>query len=306
VRIRALIYALSQELFGAALQLRDFPVLKGLRILGLTDSECYANRLAEKFDYKNTYFDREPRLDIADITGQQEASFDLLIASEVFEHVRPPFERVLENASRLLRPEGVLLLSMPYEEDEWPSREHFPQFADAGLAQLRSGLVLVNRTAEGELQVFDNLVFHGGLGFSLEMRFLNESALRTALIGAGFTALEFHGQNYASFGIRHQGPWSLPIAARKRPFELQAPLRAELMQQFGALSEDLRSQESDAKRLRVELEKQTVWAHDLEGELEKRTKWALELDAQRKTLESELGALRASWWSKLGRKLRLV
>ena len=306
VRIRALMYALSQELFGAALELRNFPILKGLRALGLTDSECYANRLAEKFDYKNTFFDREPKLDISDITGQPEASVDLMIASEVFEHVRPPLERVLENAARLLRPDGVLLMSIPYAENDWPPLEHFPKFADAGLAQLQSGPVLVNRTAEGELQVFDNLVFHGGNGFCLEMRCLNESALRSALAAAGFTALEFYGHNDARFGIRHQGPWSLPIAARKRPFELKAPLRAELMQQFGALSEDLRDRTWEAQRLRTELEKQTVRAQDLESELEKRTQWALEQDAQRRSLELDLRMLRERLWSRLGRWLRVA
>ena len=87
VRIRALVYALSMELFGAPLQLPDFPVLKGLRSFGMTDSESYASRLAEKFDYKNTFFDREPKLDITNINASEEGVFDLLISSEVFEHV---------------------------------------------------------------------------------------------------------------------------------------------------------------------------------------------------------------------------
>src|SRR5438270_6461431 len=63
VRLRALIHLLSMELFGRTLVLADFPKLKAIRGLGMTDKECYASILAEKFDYTNTHYDREPRLD---------------------------------------------------------------------------------------------------------------------------------------------------------------------------------------------------------------------------------------------------
>jgi len=376
VRIRALLYALSQELFGTPLQLRDFPVLKGLRCVGMTDSDSYAKTLAKKFDYKNTFFDRQPRLDITDSGAFDEDAVDVLISSEVFEHVHPPLEKAFENAFRLLRANGILLITMPYHLDDWPSLEHFPQLADAGMAQLRGGPVLVNRTAEGELQVFDNLVFHGGPGSTLEMRMLNESALRRALLDAGFSELHFYAEDYAPFGIRNAGSWSLPLAARKQRFELTPPLRTELLQQFGELhvtlrrvTEKIAQLETDIhrahienrelytdliartewaatldrevhehraaiKRLQAEFEDRTSWAHTLERELadcttsiakletevegrtkwaldlqsqfEERTRWALELDSRAKQLETELSALRTSWWTRLGRRLRLL
>ena len=62
LRTRALIGALSMELFGIQLSLADFPRVKSWRGLGTSDSREYAKRLAEVFDYRNTFYDREPRL----------------------------------------------------------------------------------------------------------------------------------------------------------------------------------------------------------------------------------------------------
>src|SRR5437764_1428180 len=63
VRMRALLRALSLELFGVPLTLPQFPRVKSLRGLGTSDSAKYADALAAKLDYRNTYYDREPRLD---------------------------------------------------------------------------------------------------------------------------------------------------------------------------------------------------------------------------------------------------
>ena len=54
VRVRALIHLLSLELFGRSFPLVEFPELKAIRALGMTDKEGYARLLAVKFDYTNT------------------------------------------------------------------------------------------------------------------------------------------------------------------------------------------------------------------------------------------------------------
>jgi hypothetical protein len=55
LRLRSLIALLSQEIFGVALALPEFPTLKGIRGIGMSDSPELAKRLAEKFDYINTF-----------------------------------------------------------------------------------------------------------------------------------------------------------------------------------------------------------------------------------------------------------
>ena len=66
VRLRSLIALLSREIFGIELALPDFPVLKGVRGIGMSDPPELAQRLAEKFEYTNTFYHQEPRLDIVD------------------------------------------------------------------------------------------------------------------------------------------------------------------------------------------------------------------------------------------------
>jgi hypothetical protein len=56
-------HSLTRDLWDGLANLR-FPVLKGIRGLGMSDSLDYAQTLAEKFDYPNTYYDREPKFDI--------------------------------------------------------------------------------------------------------------------------------------------------------------------------------------------------------------------------------------------------
>jgi SAM-dependent methyltransferase len=363
VRIRSLVNAISLELFGVPLPLPDFPVLKGLRGIGMTDSACYAQVLEQNFDYRNTFYDQEPKLDISDIDGQPEGKLDFLISSEVFEHVRPPLEDSLRNAFRLLRPNGVLIFTMPWGPDSGPPpKEHFPSLSDYGLAQLQSGPVLVNRTAQGELQVFDNLIFHLAATPALEMRRITAAEVRRVFTAAGFTELRFFTEDYPAFGIRQMESWSLPVAARKKPFTFDQNVRAELLSQFGALRNSLRVQwatnrqqerentelvswahslegelraerqrtgeleleverriewarslEQELERCRAwggglvkDVESRTLWAQDLDRQLEDRTKWAAHLEALLKRLETDLGALRATFWNRLGRLLRFV
>lgn len=279
VRLRSMMYVLSMELFGVPLPLPDFPVLKSLRGWGMTDPESCARILAEKLDYTNTYFDREPKLDITDLGDRPGGTVDFLISSEVFEHVRPPVETAFQNACRLLRPHGVLILTVPYGPAGAPL-EHFPQLSDYGVLQLRGGAVLVNRTAGGELQVFDQLVFHGGSGSTLEMRVLTEEALRSALLGAGFRELKFYGDNYPPFGICHSETWSLPLAARKQPFVVGEAARQELMEHFARLQQRAQRAEQRIGELQAEVDALAAWGHQLEQDAAARSEWARGLERQ--------------------------
>jgi len=114
VRTRGLMAALSIELFGMAMTLPDFPRVKSLRGLGTTDAPQYAKRLAEVFDYRNTYFDREPRFDLSAVP-EESGKYDFLISSDVFEHVRHPVDQAFRNAYQMLKPNGVLVFTVPYE-----------------------------------------------------------------------------------------------------------------------------------------------------------------------------------------------
>src|SRR5205807_5938546 len=55
VRLRAIIQILSLELFGRSLSISEFPESRDIVGLGISDRESYAEGLARKFNYINTY-----------------------------------------------------------------------------------------------------------------------------------------------------------------------------------------------------------------------------------------------------------
>jgi SAM-dependent methyltransferase len=246
VRTRGLIHALSMEIFGTSLALPDFPRVKSLRGLGTSDSSQYADRLAAKLDYRNTFHNREPRFDVADPGPEHTGQYDFLISSEVLEHVVPPALGAFENVYRTLKPHGVLVFTVPYSL-ELTMAEHFPELHEFGLTQLGGRVHLVNRSLDGKVQVFDNLVFHrDGSGASLEMREFNESGLKELLTGAGFQSVRVYTEDYAAFGIVNSESWSLPIVARKGDFAFPVDAAREVVEQYREARQKL---DEEMKRL---------------------------------------------------------
>ncbi len=240
VRLRGMLRALSQELFGLDLTLPEFPRVKSLRGLGLSDADSCAERLAQKFDYRNTYFHREPFLDITQVSEAESGQYDFVLASEVFEHVPPPAERAFENAFRLLRDGGVLVFTVPYSLEP-ATAEHFPELGEHGLTWVGDRLVLVNRTPTGELQVFEDLVFHLGFGEpALEMREFSQCALQAMLRAAGFGEVRISSEPCPAYGIENREAWSLPITARKGRAGLSREAARELIEESRVLERRLR------------------------------------------------------------------
>lgn len=205
------------ELFGASLALPDFPARPDLIGLGLTDWEGYAAPLAGTLGYTNTYLHQAPQLDITAVDRGRAGSLDFLIASDVFEHVEPPAAVAFDNARLLLRPGGVLLFTVPYlpSSAATETKEHFPDLYQYRLVRQPDGaMILENTTREGAVTVYQDLVFHGGDGFTLEMRVFAEEALVKEFHRAGFRTVTIYHEPNFTHGIYHAEAWSLPIAAR--------------------------------------------------------------------------------------------
>jgi len=215
LRKRALMWILSQRLFGHVMPLPAFPQCADLYGIGMSDSYNYALMLAKKFSYTNTFYHTEPRLDITDIPLDWENHYDFLISTEVFEHIPQPVDRAFYNAFRLLKPGGILIFSVPYKKTG-ATEEHFPELFDYRIEERDGQQVLVNTTEQGMVQEFTDLKFHGGDGFTLEMRLFSAPHLLSLLQQAGFEDIVIHRESDPEFGVQWGDiDWSLPISARK-------------------------------------------------------------------------------------------
>jgi len=327
VRLRALIALLSEEIFGVLLTLPEFPVLKGIRGIGMSDAPDLAERLAGKFDYTNTFYHQAPRFDVTHPDPNDFGRYDFILTSEVMEHVPPPVEQAFANLFRLLKPDGLLVMTTPYTLDG-KTKEHFPELRDFTLAQLGGETVLVNRRRDGSVEVFDNLVFHGGPGSTVEMRVFTEGSLRELLLGAGFSSVRVAFEDLPEFGVELAEKWSLPMVARKGTFH---PPSAELARGYrdarrmaAHLEDQLARLHADYERYVAhheawhaetmrELEERLEWGTRLDRELTARTEWAQSLDRENADLKQRLEAswaeqarLKARRWLRLGRRLGAI
>lgn len=213
VRFRSIVQLLVRELFGEDIALPRLAPHREIRGIGLTDSGTYAAPLAARFDYTNTRFDGEPHLDITDVPAALAGKHRFVISSDVFEHVAPPVHRAFQGARRLLADDGILVLTVPFSLAP-ANVEHFPELYDYRIEGAGEGAVLHNVTRDGRRQRFDRLVFHGGVGATLEMREFSRDGIARELAAAGFSRIRFCEEPCPRFGIVWQLPWSIPVVAR--------------------------------------------------------------------------------------------
>ncbi len=198
VRHRSVIYLLTKYLSGRPQVLRRIPPL-GFRGIGLSCSSIYAPYLEEKFEYVNTFFDREPYLDINNPFGYED--LDFVISSDVFEHTFPPAIAAFQGSNRILNERGFLFLTLPYSRNE-RTTEHYPECVSYREVNLESGKKAVELTLrDGSTTVDEKPVWHGGQGNTLEMRVYARSHLLQCLKDASFKILEEFPYGAPSFGI---------------------------------------------------------------------------------------------------------
>ena len=213
VRMRAAIAALSLGLYGRVYDIDHFPRRPRLRGLGMSDWDGYAMRLRRVLDYKNTHVERRPKLDITAIPRGERGRNDFLISIDVFEHVPPSVARAFDGAAALLKPGGVLVLSVPYTLDD-RTVEHFPSLHNYRITEHRGIRRLVNRRPDGRTEVFDDLSFHGGRGITLEMRVFSKRDVEEQLRVAGFGEITIV-DDMPEFGIIYDNPCSRTFIARR-------------------------------------------------------------------------------------------
>lgn len=200
VRIRALIRAIGMELFASAEPATAWPQGDSRRGLGFSDPELYSAHLSRSTRYTNSWFHAEPYRDVLDVSTFGGETFDYVVCSEVLEHVNQPIERAIDNLFAILRPGGVLFLTVPARDGE--SVEHFPALRSYDVATDESGdWVMSGTTAAGAPYRATGLIFHGGPGSVVEMRVCGRASLHRALARSGFVEVTEILEEDAAIGL---------------------------------------------------------------------------------------------------------
>jgi len=232
-RFRSIIHALSVELFGQSLPIQEFPLRPDIEGIGFSDSSEYPRHLPTKLGYRNTWFHKEPRLDITSPSAREFGQFDFVLCSEVMEHIQQPVAPAFRNLFHLLKPGGVLIFSVPTFDE--PTIEHFPRLHDYRIIEYQGVRHLENTTVHGVRERFDNLVFHGGPGAALEMRLFGREDVEQHLRDAGLTSLRYFTEPVPQFGIvrnhlyngqflgMESPPWSARRPAEAGPVDIMKP-----------------------------------------------------------------------------------
>jgi hypothetical protein len=214
VRMRSVMYAISLALLGKGVILPEFPFMPHVRAIGLSDWDGYALPLANKINYKNTYYHQEPKLDIMSIDPLLSNTVDILISSDVFEHVAPPVQVAFRNSYELLCSGGKLILTVPYTLSD-DTIEHFPNMYKHQIRNDNGKYVVDNITRDGKVEIYEDLTFHGGDGNTLEMRIFSLSILLGMLSDVGFKDIMILQEPVFEYGIYFKDHLSLPVLATK-------------------------------------------------------------------------------------------
>jgi SAM-dependent methyltransferase len=303
VRYRSIVHLLTSELFGRSMTLLEVPTIKQVRGLGLTDWWGYDGVLSDRFTYTNTFYEREPRMDIMHPGPEHTGQYDFIISSEVFEHVHPPVEEAFANVVRLLKPNGFFILTVPYVAGEEVTVEHYPSLNDYKIVEIEGEFILVNRTKDGSIETFRDLKFHGGPGNTLELRLFGERDLERKLLTAGFREVSILKDNCAQFGVQWHEPWSRPIIARREPFSFPGLLVWELARQVESLQKTYAEQFQDSQPQKIESGSPSLGTLD---SLRKHKELVLRYDKLAEdfsTLRTQVSMASHSRWLALGRML---
>ena len=215
LRMRSVIQALTSEIYGKSLALTSAPANRSLRGAGMSDWTGYAKPLAKLFGYQNTFYHQKPRLDILNVPESEFGQYDFLISSDVMEHVPTDIDKAFANMAKMLKPGGFLVLTVPYKPDG-EHEEFYPDLHEYRFISTGGKTFLYNRTKNGTEQIYDNLVFHGGDGFTLFVRMFSESSLISMLEASGFDGdIKIYRENDPEHGVVWSISWCLAIVAHK-------------------------------------------------------------------------------------------
>ena len=199
-RLRAMMVGLSLGLFGRVVPMPEMRADRKVRGFGCSDAAPYADRLADLFDYTNTYLHTDPRADVCDAdTLRPFLGSSFILCSDVLEHVLSDPGAAIRNMYECLRAGGCLIVSAP-TYDMVATVEKYPTLRDYTVVPIAGQHAVIYETTAGALGFDPSPVFHGGPGSVLEMRLFSHEALIRSVTAAGFSAVSVVDEQGQAFG----------------------------------------------------------------------------------------------------------
>lgn len=177
------------------------------KIIGVSDGQLIETILKKVYrsSYQNYHYHQAPKLDITKVPSDLHCSADIVSCTEVLEHVAPPVNLAFLGLRSLLKEKGTLVMSVPHNDASGVHVEHFPELINTELI-LGEKPRLIGTLSDGRRVEYSNLVFHGGIGSTLEYRVFSFRSLRTHILDAGFTKFKIN-RNFKVLGISWE-KWS--------------------------------------------------------------------------------------------------
>ena len=185
-----------------------------------------------------------------------------------------------------MKPNGFLCITVPSTHVTDETVEYYPDLHQYSIVELGGEHVLINRKKDKTLEICGNLEFHGGIGATLVMRLFSLADLKRRVQAAGFAEVFMQTDSVDQYGIFFPGPWSLPLIARKEPFEKLAVALPRPEQEPVPRAEKLSASNTN-------IDTRIAHLHAEKAALERRVG----------TLENQMRLAAESRWLRLGRTL---
>ena len=186
-------------------------------VLGMSDPSPLCENFAKDQNilYLNTFLNESPTLDVLNLLENQIASADILISSDILEHVPFPPALAVSGMYELLKSNGHLILTVPWFKDI-SYTEHYPWLVNYSVHENVDGTFsTIGFDSTGNSFEIVNPTFHGGPGNTLEMRLFTLDEVLRLLDASGFHSIKVHDYDVIEFGIRRDNKNIGTITAQK-------------------------------------------------------------------------------------------
>jgi SAM-dependent methyltransferase len=204
-RTRSVIDAISLKYrFDKRVAFKNINPDFSLKTLGMTDSTSITTTMPTKFMHVNSFYNDFPKVDLLNLSKELHECFDLVICSDVFEHIPNNIEKAFMNLYTLIKMNGLLVFSVPlvkvsdktYDIDLDPKRSELNKIHKEYYPGLTNWDHNVSNNSirwedsNSEIHINNEPEFHGGDGLTLTFRLFSKDSIESFLRSVGFRGIE--------------------------------------------------------------------------------------------------------------------